>query len=83
MEVKKSVFFNILIKEYIYVQQSFRFSSATFLNHIFKLNKTFYGLKQTWYGHLSSFITKTNDFTRGEVDITLFRKDYFFDFIII
>ena len=43
-------------------------------NHVFKLNKALYGLKQApraWYDRLSKFMLE-NDFTRGNVDKTLF-----------
>ncbi|RDX93992.1 hypothetical protein CR513_23678, partial [Mucuna pruriens] len=56
-----------------------------FLNHVFNLKKTLYGLKQApcaGYEKLSSFFM-TNDFQRGKVDITLFRKNYDSQFIII
>ena len=41
----KSIFLNSIIKEKVYVEQSLGFEDHEHLNHIFKLNKTFYGLK--------------------------------------
>ena len=43
-------------------------------NHVYKLNKALYGLKQApraWYDRLSKFLLD-NDFSRGNVDKTLF-----------
>ncbi|KAL2327532.1 hypothetical protein Fmac_020959 [Flemingia macrophylla] len=52
---------------------------------MFKLNKALYGLRQApraWYDKLSSFLIE-NDFVRGKVDNTLFRKEFKYDFIIV
>ncbi|RDX95165.1 Copia protein, partial [Mucuna pruriens] len=59
--------------------------SDAFPNHIFKLKKTIYGLKQAlcaWYDKLSSSLM-TNGFQRGKVDTTLFRKNCNPHFIIM
>ncbi|RDX65919.1 hypothetical protein CR513_55376, partial [Mucuna pruriens] len=60
----KYAFLNGIINEEVYVKQSSRFESNAFPNHVFKLKKAFYGLKQAphaWYETLSSFLTK-NEF---------------------
>nr|KYP39127.1 Retrovirus-related Pol polyprotein from transposon TNT 1-94 [Cajanus cajan] len=52
---------------------------------VFKLNKALYGLTQApraWYEKLSSFLT-SNNFIRGKIDNTLFRKIIKDDFIIV
>jgi len=74
----KSVFLNGFIKEEVYVEQPPRFESVDFPQHVYKLNKALYSLKQApraWYERLSSFLLE-NGFQRGKVDTTLFRKDY-------
>ena len=74
----KSTFLNGLILEEVYIVQTPGFESETFPQHVFKLNKTLYGLKQApraWYEKLSSFLLK-NGFEREKVGITLFRKNY-------
>jgi hypothetical protein len=42
----KSSFLNGLIKEDVYVEQPPGFESEEYLNHVYKLYKTLYGLKQ-------------------------------------
>jgi hypothetical protein len=41
----KSVFFNGLIKEEVYVEQPLAFESEEYSNHVYKLHKMLYGLK--------------------------------------
>ncbi|RDX91269.1 Copia protein, partial [Mucuna pruriens] len=63
MDVKCS-FLNGIIKEEVYVKQRPRFESDAFYDHVFKLKKTFYGLKQephSWYEKLSYFLME-NEF---------------------
>ena len=70
----KSVFLNGYISEEVYVEQPPGFLDQTMPYHIFKLNKALYGLKQApraWYDRLSKFLLE-NDFTRKNVDKTLF-----------
>jgi len=46
------------------------FESNEFPNHVFKLDKARYSLKQApraWYEHLSNFLLE-NDFKRGKVE---------------
>ena len=72
----KSAFLNRIINEEVYVEQPSGFESQEFSNYVFKLNKALYGLKQApkaWYERLSNFLLK-NEFIRGNVDTTLFRK---------
>ena len=57
----KSAFLNGFIKEEVYVEQSPDFEDHKYLNHVFKLNKVLYKLKQAlraWYEHLTSFLLK-------------------------
>ena len=70
MEIKlypmdvKSVFLNGYLKEEVYVKQPPGFENHDFSNHMFKLDKALYALKQApraWYECLSSFLID-NDF---------------------
>ena len=72
----KSVFLNGTIKEEVYVEQPPSFKDHQFLNHVYKLNKALYDLKQApraWYERLSKFLIE-NRFTRRNVDTILFFK---------
>jgi Reverse transcriptase (RNA-dependent DNA polymerase) len=42
----KSIFLNEFIDEEVYVQQPLSFVDPTLSNHVFRLVKTLYGLKQ-------------------------------------
>ena len=81
----KSALLNGSIKEEVYVEQPPGFESVNFPQHVYKLNKALYDLKQApraWYERLSSFILE-NGFQRGKVDNTLFCKDYSNEFIMV
>jgi len=56
------------------VKQPPGFEDLKHPDHVYKLKKSLYGLKQAawaWYDRLSNFLIK-NDFKRGQVDTTLF-----------
>nr|GEZ69759.1 uncharacterized mitochondrial protein AtMg00810-like [Tanacetum cinerariifolium] len=60
--------------EGVYVSQPDGFVDQDNPNHLYKLKKTLYGLKQalrTWYDMLLSFLL-SQDFSKGSVDPTLF-----------
>ena len=81
----KSAFLNSYIKEEVYVEQPLGFEDQKYLDHVFKLTKALYRLKQApraWYERLSSFLLY-NNFKRGKVDTTLFIKNTNNDMIII
>ena len=81
----KSAFLNGYIKEEVYVEQPLGFEDRKYLDHVFKLSKTLYRLKQApraWYECLSSFLLH-NNFKRGKVDTTLFIKNTNSDMIIV
>nr|KYP49390.1 Retrovirus-related Pol polyprotein from transposon TNT 1-94 [Cajanus cajan] len=81
----KSAFLNGTISEEVYVSQPPSFENELLSSYVFKLNKSLYGLKKTpraWYEKLSSFLTN-NNFIRGKIDSTLFRKVIKDDFIIV
>ena len=72
----KSAFLNSLIMEEVYVEQPPGFENHLFSNHVFKLEKTLYDLKQAsraWYKRLSKFLIEKG-FAKGKVDTTLFIK---------
>ena len=55
----KSAFLNGFIKEEIYVEQPPGFKDQKYPDHVFKLTKALYRLKQApraWYERLSSFL---------------------------
>jgi hypothetical protein len=70
----KSTFLNDSIKEVVYVEQLSGFESEEHPNHVYKLHKTLYGLKQpprAWYVCLRDFLFE-NGFRIGKADSTLF-----------
>jgi len=72
----KSAFLNGVISEEVFVKQPPDFEDLKHPDHVNKLKKSLYGLKQApraWYDRLSNFLIK-NDFKRGQVDTTLFRR---------
>jgi hypothetical protein len=72
----KSAFLNGPIKEEVYVEQPPNFESKVYLNHVYKLHKTLYGLKQAsraWYDCIRNFLIK-NGFRIDKVDSTLFTR---------
>jgi len=72
----KSAFLNGVISEEVFVKRPPGFADLKHPDHVYKLKKSLYGLKQApraWYDRLSNFLIK-NDFKRGQVDTTLFRR---------
>jgi hypothetical protein len=72
----KSAFLNGPIKEEVYAEQPPDFDSGEYPNHIYKLHKTLYGLKQqprAWYKCLRDFLIE-NGFRIGKADSTLFTR---------
>nr|GEU64706.1 retrovirus-related Pol polyprotein from transposon TNT 1-94 [Tanacetum cinerariifolium] len=70
----KNAFLNGNLREEVYVRQPDGFVDQDNLNHVYKLKKTIYELKQApraWYDMLSSFLI-SQDFSKGLVDPTLF-----------
>lgn len=78
------VFLNDIQKE-LYVDQPPGFVNPTFPDHIFKLKKMLYGLKQpfkAWYDCLSKLLLE-NMFHREQVDKTLFIKKIEHDILLV
>ncbi|GJY56725.1 retrovirus-related pol polyprotein from transposon TNT 1-94 [Tanacetum coccineum] len=70
----KTAFLNGILSEEVYVSQPDGFVDPKNPNHVYKLKKSLYGLKQAsqaWYDLLSSFLL-SQKFTKGTVDPTLF-----------
>jgi hypothetical protein len=60
----------------VYVEQPPGFESEGYSNHVYKLHKTLYGLKQAsraWYECLMDFLIE-NGFMIGKTDSTLFTR---------
>ena len=76
MLFRSSAFLNGLIQEEVYVEQPLGFEDFEKPNHVYKLQKALYSLKQApraWYERLSKFLIDKG-FSRDNVDITLFSK---------
>jgi hypothetical protein len=72
----KSAFLNGLIKEEVYVEQPPIFESKGYPNHVYKLYKVLYELKQApraWYKCLRDFLIE-NGFRIDKIDSTLFTR---------
>jgi hypothetical protein len=72
----KSVFLNGFINELVYVDQPLGFEDPRYPNHVYRLSKVLYELKQApraWYERLRDFLIEKG-FTIGKVDTTLFSK---------
>jgi hypothetical protein len=72
----KSAFLNGPIKEEVYVEQPPGFKSEEYPNHVYKLHKVLYGLKQeprAWYECFKDFLIE-NGFRIGKPDTTLFTR---------
>jgi hypothetical protein len=70
----KSAFLNGPLQEEVYADQPPGFEDPNFPNHVYKLHKVLYGLKQdprAWYECLKDFLLK-NCFEIGKADSTLF-----------
>nr|GFA76777.1 hypothetical protein [Tanacetum cinerariifolium] len=70
----KTAFLNGNLREEVYVTQPDGFVGQDNPNHVYKLKKAIYRVKQApraWYDMLSSFLL-SQDFSKGSVDPTLF-----------
>lgn len=55
----QSAFLNGYVQEEVFIDQPPSFINPTFLDHVFKLMKALYGMKQArraWYDRLSKFL---------------------------
>ncbi|GJY94150.1 retrovirus-related pol polyprotein from transposon TNT 1-94 [Tanacetum coccineum] len=70
----KTAFLNGILREEVYVSQPYKFVDPYNHNHVYRLKKAVYRLKQAprvWYDLLSSFLP-SQGFSKGKVDPTLF-----------
>ncbi|GJU52914.1 retrovirus-related pol polyprotein from transposon TNT 1-94 [Tanacetum coccineum] len=81
----KTAFLNGLLKEEVYVSQPDGFVDLDFPDHVYRLKKALYDLKQApraWYDKLSSFLIE-HHFTKGIVDPTLFTRHHRGDILLV
>nr|GFD01098.1 hypothetical protein [Tanacetum cinerariifolium] len=81
----KTVFLNRNLREDVYVSQPDGFVDPNNPNHVYKLKKALYRLKQApraWYDMLSSFLL-SQDFSKGSVDPTLFIRKTGNDLLLV
>ncbi|GJY16828.1 retrovirus-related pol polyprotein from transposon TNT 1-94 [Tanacetum coccineum] len=81
----KSAFLNGFISEEVYVEQPLGFIDFAKPNHVYRIKKALYELKQApkaWYDRLKAFLIK-HDYTMGMVDNTLFTKKKNSNLIIV
>jgi hypothetical protein len=80
----KSAFLNGPIKDEVYVEQPPGFEDDRNTDHVYRLSKALYGVKQApraWYECLRDFLI-SNALKVGKVDLTLFIKTYNSDLFI-
>ena len=69
----------------MFVKQAHGFEDLKHPDHVYKLKKSLYGLKQAlraWYDRLSNFLIK-NDFKRGQVNTTLYKRTLQKDILVL
>ncbi|GKE04893.1 retrovirus-related pol polyprotein from transposon TNT 1-94 [Tanacetum coccineum] len=81
----KTAFLNGPLKEEVYVSQPKGFIDPEFPDHVYRLKKALYSLKQApraWYDKLFSFIIQ-HGFTKGIVDPNLFIQRHGEDILLV
>nr|GEX31653.1 retrovirus-related Pol polyprotein from transposon TNT 1-94 [Tanacetum cinerariifolium] len=81
----KTMFLNGILREKVYVSRPDEFVDPKNPNHVYKLKKAFYGLKQAlraWYDLITSFLL-SQKFTKGTIDPTLFIRREGKDILLI
>ncbi|GJT67140.1 retrovirus-related pol polyprotein from transposon TNT 1-94 [Tanacetum coccineum] len=81
----KTAFLNGELREVVYVTQPEGFVDQDKLNHVYRLKKSLYSLKQApcaWYDILSSFLL-SQEFSKGAIDPTLFTRKVGHDILLV
>nr|GEU47083.1 hypothetical protein [Tanacetum cinerariifolium] len=81
----RTTFLNGILREEVYVSQPGKFVDKDSPNHVYKLNKALYMLKQApraWYDLLSKFLL-SQKFSKGTIDPTLFIRRKGKDILLI
>ncbi|GKE78679.1 retrovirus-related pol polyprotein from transposon TNT 1-94 [Tanacetum coccineum] len=84
MDVKTALL-NGILREEVYISQPDGFVDQDNPNHVYKLKKALYGIKQApraWYDLLSSFLL-SQKFSKGAVDPTLFTRKEGKDILLV
>lgn len=79
------MFLNNYIQEVVFIDQPRGFVNYSFPDHLFKLKKALYGMKQahrSWYDRLSKFMLE-NSFHRGKADKIIFIKATEHDILLL
>jgi hypothetical protein len=81
----KSPFLNCVIHEEVYVRQPLGFESLKYLDRVYKLSKSLYGLKQSsraWYARFKTFLLE-HGYVMESVDKTLFILNHDTDVLFV
>ncbi|GKE19096.1 retrovirus-related pol polyprotein from transposon TNT 1-94, partial [Tanacetum coccineum] len=81
----KTAFLNGPLKEDVYISQPEGFIDPEFPDHVYRLKKALYSLKQVphaWYDKLSSFLIE-HGFTKGIIDPNLFTRRHEGDILLV
>ena len=73
----KNIFLNGYLNEEVYVEKPKGFIDPSFLDHVYTLKKSLYGLKKAhkaWYGRLTKFLVN-NGYRKRATNKTLFVKE--------
>jgi hypothetical protein len=81
----KNAFLNGVIQKEVYISQPPGFENPKYLDRVYKLSKTLYGLKQAlwaWYARLKTFLLE-HGYVMWCVDKTLFTLNHGTDFLLV
>jgi hypothetical protein len=81
----KSAFLNGVIQEKVFIKQPSGFKNPKYPNHVYKLSKALYELKQAlraWYARLKSFLLE-HVYVVGSINMTLFTLKNDNDFLLV
>ena len=81
----KTAFFNGVLQEEVYVKQPTGFKDPQYPEHVYKLDKALYGIKQApraWYDCLSEYLL-SQGYIRGTIDKTSFIRQIKDDLLLV